>query len=361
MLMEFSTNEILKAYLVEALDAKMDSVVPLFLSHFDRHPTSSGTFESVLPRLVPFFSEWKNDTYEWIPRLSTYSYWNLIPQFGRSGAAETPLPFSDTTVRVGEVGEDCEANSFSAHGALMSIASPLFDQHIVKSGNQFRIVLPSVNENAKTPGALNLEAARSLISSLHTECGGKSPSAANGLLLTAAAPIYIPRTSFLTSCYYQVLDPLELQDMVEVIAMACKLGYFVEDTAAPPELQARLLGMLSSLHAHAASVTTCNAWNSIDAHIRKRIMSHEPAQQTPPPRTFPIYVRTVSGESLTLLGTQSSTILDMKSQVHTKTGIPTRIMRLIFSGRQLEDSRLLSDYNIQRTSTMDLVPQLRGG
>lgn len=80
-----------------------------------------------------------------------------------------------------------------------------------------------------------------------------------------------------------------------------------------------------------------------------------------PSGSLQIFVKSINGKTRTLTVRPTDTIGHIKQQIQEKEGIAPEEQRLIFAGKNLEDTKTVAEYNLTADSTLHLVLRVRGG
>ena len=74
-----------------------------------------------------------------------------------------------------------------------------------------------------------------------------------------------------------------------------------------------------------------------------------------------LFVKSPTGRIIVVNVTIMDSVRTLRAMIEREEGISSDEQRLVYAGKQLEDGRILLDYNIQRDSTIDLLLRARGG
>ena len=123
----------------------------------------------------------------------------------------------------------------------------------------------------------------------------------------------------------------------------------------------------SSYHSNSSSNSSSTAAATMDQWLMKEgVYCWDDVVREELSAGTPIFVKTLTGKTITLHVVASDTLRVLKAKIEEKLykdeeELDTDPWRLIFAGKQVEDGVPLADYGIHRLATLEMVLRLRGG
>lgn len=94
------------------------------------------------------------------------------------------------------------------------------------------------------------------------------------------------------------------------------------------------------------------------AHEGRCVAQDLPGPARRPSTNLQVFVRELTGRTLTLKVGAQDTVENVKLMIQDRTGIPGQCFYLTYAGKNLADSRLMSDYNISKDCTLTMLMRL---